>query len=407
MAFSSFVRRAGAARALAACGSAAAFFVVATVPNGVAGGVPATGTLGRSHDNHAAARVRGSLSGTMGKKKKSHFLYAEDGTCPDGIDVFKIEGTKLSHVQTVTGVGCSPNTYFGTHHLAVVTKPSHCLIYASVGDGFDYSFSITDKTGKLSKTPVSSVNVGGRPSDLAVSGSTVFESNPGNFIDVLQVGSGCKLTLLKQNLTGNSEVDYGIALTNSTTVVAADENQRLMVAYKLGSGGTLTEPIRQDGQIFDPQGIAVLKTSKGPHVFTGQSTDVQPQTQGFTFTGTAFNPLKNSPQISSDETAENGAAVAVSGPNDLLAQAFSSGQIGWDHLTATGMKYTSDTKLAKKDAPTELTVFKNTLFVAQAYGGDLESCKLAPNKVSGCHTVATLTGAGSGDGGSTAVFSPK
>ncbi len=69
------------------------------------------------------------------------------------------------------------------------------------------------------------------------------------------------------------------------------------------------------------------------------------------------------------------------------------------------MSYTSDTALAHSgDYPGELTVFGNNLFVAQIFGGDLESCTLAPNSVSGCHTVATLTGGGSDSSGTTAVL---
>jgi hypothetical protein len=53
----------------------------------------------------------------------------------------------------------------------------------------------------------------------------------------------------------------------------------------------------------------------------------------------------------------------------------------------------------------ELTLLGNTLFVAQVGDGDVEACNLAPNKVSHCHTVATLTGANIGNqGGSTAIF---
>ena len=207
------------------------------------------------------------------------FLYAQDGTCPDGIDVFKLSGTKLSHVQTVKGVGCVVTTWYGSHHLAVVTKPADCLIYTDQQDGLVRSFKISAMTGKLTSKPAGSANVGGGPSDLAVSGSTVFESDPNNSIDVLTVGSDCHLSIDSQNST-SGERDFDIAAVNSKTVVSADNNSNLLVAYTLESDGKMTETIRHSSQIFDPQGVALYSTSSGLNVYTGQATTSPPQTQG-------------------------------------------------------------------------------------------------------------------------------
>jgi hypothetical protein len=213
------------------------------------------------------------------------------------------------------------------------------------------------------------------------------------------------LSIESQNPT-LGERDYDIALANSKTVVSDDYNTNDMVAYTLQSNGHLTETSNDSGQIFNPQGAAVFSTSSGLNVYTGQSTASPPQTQGFRFKGGAFTHLSHSPQTSSDDTSRNGSAVVASAPNHLLAQADQySGQIGWDNLTAGGISYTGDTALAHKDQPSELTLLGNTLFVAQVSDGDVEACNLAPNKVSHCHTVATLTGANIGNqGGSTAIF---
>jgi hypothetical protein len=381
-----------------------ALFALQAAPSAATTGSASSGSVGHARAGDAAARVVGSLSVPLAKTH-AHFLYAQDGTCPDGIDVFKLSGTTLSHIQTVKKVGCPVSTWFGSHHLAVVTTPTDCLIYADQQDGYVRSFKIDAKTGKLSTTPTTTANVGGGPSDLAVSGSTVFESDPNNFIDVFTVGAGCHLGIDSQNST-EGERDIDIAAINPTTVVSADYDSSLIVVYTLQSDGKFAETTRDSSQIFDPQGVALYTSSNGLNVFTGQATDVQPQTQGFKVKRGVFTPLKHSPQISSDESSSNGAAVTVSKANHLLAQADQgSGQIGWDNWSAGGMSYTGDTPLAHKYEPSELTILGNDLFVAQVEDGDVEACTLAPNKVSHCHSVVKLTGASlSNQGGSTAIF---
>lgn len=399
-----FTCRAGFLRIAAAVGISTALFALQAAPSGATTVSAPTSALDHARSNGATAHVEGSLSVPLAKTR-GHFLYAQDGTCPDGIDVFRLSGTSLSHIQTVKGVGCPVTTWYGSHHLAVVTTPANCLIYADQQDGLVRSFKINAKTGKLTSKAAGSANVGGGPSDLAVSGSTVFESDPGNSIDVLSVSSDCHLSITSQNPTGG-ELDYDIALANSKTVLSADYNDNLVVAYTLQSDGKVTEPTRDSSQIFDPHGVALYSTSKGLNFYTGQATTNPPQTQGFSFKNGVFTPLAHSPQSSPDVNSSNGAAVAVSAANHLLAQADQdSGQIGWDNLTAGGMSYTGDTALAHNDQPSQLTVFENNLFVAQVRNGDVEACKLAPNKVSHCHTVVTLTGASISDqGGSTAIF---
>ncbi len=379
---------------------------------------PSSASRGRPGRNHAAPHVVGRLPRPLGSG--TDYIYAQDGTCPDGIDVYQVSGTGLSLIQNVRG-GCSENPYLGNHHLAVVKTPANCLMLTD-GDGNVYSFTIDPSDGTLSPSPVGAVSVGGDPGDLAVSGSTVYESNSNSSnghptIDVLTVGDGCSLTLDSQNSTG-SEDDINIALTSPTTVVSADANtgrrsgtarrRRDMVAYTLQEDGTLAETASGPGQIASPDSVAATGLGSKSLVFTGQAVDGPPQTQGFVYSGSGFNPLPGSPLTSTDPNALDGAAVALSVPNGLLVQADNlTGQIGWDTLTGSRMAYAGDTLLAQNGAdPTELTVLGNDLLVAQDDNGDLEACALAPSGVSNCRSIATLTGAGSGDSGSTAVFSP-
>jgi hypothetical protein len=62
------------------------------------------------------ARVLSALPETT-STASTHYVYAEDGTSPDGIDVFKKSGSLFSFVQNVT-VGAAFSTWFGAHHLA-------------------------------------------------------------------------------------------------------------------------------------------------------------------------------------------------------------------------------------------------------------------------------------------------
>jgi hypothetical protein len=385
-------------------------------------------------NNHAAAQVNNGLNASLGPG--THYIYAQDGTCPDGIDAFKVSGTTLTNIQTV-GVGCSFSTFFGQHHLAVVRTPSNCLLFAD-GDGNVYSFTIAPNSGLLSTSPASTVKIDTLPTDtssprffggdLVVSGSTVFlgrtfgATEPLGEIDVLTVGGGCTLTLDSENPTG-SELDVNFALYNPTTVVSADANSPRdfpnpgdtdahsgdIVAYTLQPDNTLIETAHDHGQIpgafpdTGPDGVAVLYGN----VYTGQATSAPPLAQGFSFDGSSFTPVAGSPQTANPETS-NGSAMAGSAGNHILIQANQfSGQISWYNLAGGGGRMSSggDTPLQNPGLrASQVTVAGNNLFVAQNHGGDLEDCALAPDSVSNCHSIATLTGAGSGVGGSAAIF---
>ena len=414
---------------------------------------PSTGAASETAgNNHAAAHVNHGLSASLGPG--THYIYAQDATCPDGIDVFKVSGRTLTHIQTVllakgdSGIGCSNSHFFGQHHLAAVRTPANsdrgprarprsradCLLLTN-GDGNVYSFTIAPNSGLLSTSPASSVNIGTdfAGGDLVVSGSTVFLGTLGE-IDVLTVGGGCALTLESQNPTG-SEVDVNLALYDPTTVVSADAVSGDMVAYTLEPNNTLIETANDPGQIqatglggSGPDSVAVLYGN----VYTGEATNIPPRAQGFSFDGSSFTPVAGSPRTGNPGTS-NGAAVAGSANNHILIQANQfSGQISWYRLAGGGGRMSSggDTPLQNPGAtdhvcedppttgcvplmdplflpvlrPTQVTVAGNNLLVAQARGGDLEDCALAPDSVYNCHSIATLTGAFSGEGGSAAIF---
>jgi hypothetical protein len=411
----------------------AMLLVLQAAPNGSAASSSTGAGLETAGNNHAATHVNNGLSASLGPG--THYIYAQDATCPDGIDAFQVSGTTLTHIQTV-GVGCSGSHFFGQHHLAVVRKPSNCLLLTD-GDGNVYSFTIAPDSGLLSTSPASSANIGTTDfptthfpgGDLVVAGSTVLVGRLGE-IDVLAVGGGCALTLESQNSTG-SEIDVNLALYDAITVVSADANSGDMVAYTLQPNNTLMETANDPGQIFasgtngsGPDSVAVVYGN----VYTGEATDIPPHAQGFSFDGSRFTPVAGSPLQSADPLTSNGAAVAGSANNHILIQANQfSGQISWYSLAGGGGRMSSggDTPLQNPGAadhhcgssaaagcsdslpvlePTQVTVAGNNLLVAQRSGGDLEDCALAPDNVYDCHSIATLTGAFSGVGGSAAIF---
>lgn len=341
------------------------------------------------------------MSGSFGPG--TNYVYAEDGTCPDGIDVYKVTGKKLTHLQNVQ-VGCSETVYYGAHHVDVVRAPQDCLIYSSSGENTVYSFKIHPKTGELSAKPAGSVAVDD-PQDITSAGSTAFVSSPSASIDVLRVGSGCALTLTSENST-NDEQDVNIGLAGPTTVVSADIFSGDMVAYKLHKNGKLAEIASDPGQLPAPDGIAVA--NGGRDVYTGSASGFNPaEAQGFSYVDNAFTPLPGSPQTSSDQSSKFGIAMVAATKYHLLAEGDISGQISWYKL-GRKMSYTGDTALADPTGqPTDFALRGDNLLVAQTYGGDLEDCTLATDNVSDCHTVATLTGAGSGNGGSVAILTEK
>ncbi len=83
----SFSCRAGILPIAAAVGISTAPLAAQAAPSGATSLSASTSGLDHARSNNATAHVEGSLSAPLAKTH-AHFLYAQDGTCPDGIDVF-------------------------------------------------------------------------------------------------------------------------------------------------------------------------------------------------------------------------------------------------------------------------------------------------------------------------------
>lgn len=340
--------------------------------------------------NSAAVRVLGNLPASVGH---TAYIYADGNTCPNGIDVFEVQGGTVTNIQNLD-VGCSNGTSFGVHYL-LVGGGGNCLVFSDDGDAQVDSFTIDPTTGMLSSSPVSSVSVGGDPGDLAQIGATIIESNTGlSTLDTLSLGSGCTLTLEQQNSTG-AQSDETIA-TQGSYVLTADGNSGGMFVYKLSAGGVLTQTYTTPGQISSPNGIATL----GSRVYTGQVTGSPPQVQGFAISRTGLSGLSGSPVTDGNPSSSDGPAVATwSGGLVLQAETLSSG-IAW--YAPSPMSYGGDVTLPAGAFPSQLVVVGNNVLTSMAIGGDLEACGVSAAGLSGCRTIATLSG---GSGSSVAVKS--
>jgi hypothetical protein len=365
--------------------------------------LPDLGAIGQVVNSQGAGRVVGQLGSPL---PGPAYVYAEDGTCPDGISVYAILGTTLTQIQQVS-VGCAERGAPGSHYLAVAQGNwgEDCLLYLDVGDAELDSFVIAPD-GQISSSPASDVTLGGHPNDLATSANTVFVSALNEqYIDELSISQGCMLALSSQNQT-LGEWDNDIAVAGGDLVSANFLGPGDLVAYAPQSNGTLAEVATRPGGIPRPSGIAVLEWGSSSNVYTGDTPGVlqPPEVQGARFTGTVFSAAYLA--ADGDYQAQTGGAVAASVEYRTLAQAdVLAGTIAYYGLTPTTISYEGTASLAQTDdLPIEMTIAGANLVVANDLGGDVEDCSIAVSGISDCHTLVVLPGAGGGVSGSTAVL---
>ena len=400
-----------ALRALAAAALALAVIAALSVPAaaGTRTGAPRPGaaTSGAvrtaSPEAPRQARVLSPLPETA--STTTHYVYAEDGTSPDGIDVFKKSGSFFSFVQNVT-VGAASGTYYGAHHLAVTkatTSRPPCLFFASDGDHQIYSFSIDPSTGKLTATAQGSVPAGTvrlDPADLLVVGHILIDTEPSeSAFRTFAINADCSLTALMVNSTGG-ENDINIAVLQGHNIVSSDTNSGDIVTYLLNTTtGALTEISSVAGAASRPdsEAVQVKNTTSGTviNVFTG-TVLVPPEAQAAQTdsNGLFLDQFSGSPATDGDSGAVNGIGVMVSG-GLLLQLNENSNSVGWYTITPGtpgtpgSIAWASDTALG--NGPTEMAKLGGVLFVAMWSAGVLDECHLGSSGVSGCVAAASLS----------------
>ena len=346
---------------------------------------------------HSVVPVKATTLNTTGSG--THYLYVDDGTCPDSIDVYKT-GSTLTHVGNYPNDGCTTIAYYGSSTLAIAKASSahgNCLLYGD-SSGYVDSFSLNSDGSIGTEVSHLLTHSGIGPSYVAYSAksNTAYEANPGGDLESYSVGSGCALTYL-QSQAATSQFYISFALDGNRLIVP-DLYSGNIDTYTLGSGGSFTYLTSVAGQIASPDSVALqtikLKTGKTvTRVYTGQATANAPQVQAGKYVKKTGAVKFESGSPASDPNGSNGAAVAIDSAHNILIQ----GEQYTDALANYNVKggkisFMSETPLAVGgEAPSNFVQLKSTLFVDAIYNGDLEACSLTASGASGCASVAVLT----------------
>ena len=338
------------------------------------------------------------------------FLYVDDGSRFDLIDVFQVSTTSITFVGAFPTGGSFSSGFFGTQDIAVTpangihTTP--CLVYIDNSNGFVDSFLI-NANGSLGARVSRLFNF--NPIDVHISqdGTLVYvnslTSPNTSRLTPYSLGAGCALTALPSLSTTHFYVSF--ALASLTRLVTVDSNTGTIDTYALTSSGGISLLNSVPGQIsFQPDSVAV-QTTGGSDVFTGQATFNSPRAQGGneTLSSGAISFLSGSPARDPDPFNSDGAAVLVDSTDSLLVQ----GEQGSASLVV--YSFTASSMALKQNdifldfqfaEPTSFARLSNTLFVNGGVGGDVEACSISSSGVSGCRTVAVLSDSSGFAGGS-------
>jgi hypothetical protein len=333
-----------------------------------------------------------------------HFLYVDDGSCPDLIDVYRTTASGLVHIGAFFSGGCGSSTLFGTQDMAVTpANGAHlvpCLVYTDLFHGLVESFPI-NANGSLGSRVSHLANFD--PIDVHISsdGNLVYvDSRPssGSILSSYSLGTACALTALTTLSTTHFYVSF--ALASLSDLVTVDSKTGTIDTYALTPIGGISLLNSVPGQIgvnfsSAPDSVAV-QTTGGPDVFTGQASLSRPEAQGGQenlVTG-AISFLTGSPASDTNPFSKNGAATLFDNSDALLVQGEQySNSLAVYSVTAGNMAFKEETHLNPFGGgePSAFAQLSNVLFVNTDFFGDVEACNLSSAGASGCVTVAILT----------------
>ncbi len=336
---------------------------------------------------------------------QAHYLYADDGTSPDSIDVWKI-GTTLTHVGNYPdNANNDSGIYNATSRLAVAAMDkAHgaCLLQAdgenNTPPGFINSYPI-NSDGSLGSqvSHLQAQNTSAPTGDVHVSGDTAYLDNQGGDFESYSIGTGCVLAFEHSAPQTGTVVDFALVGKE----LFAPNCSGSFDIYKLGTGGTITFLKSTPSQASCPDGVAAgsvqTKTGKVTNVFSGQSIANPATVEGGQLnkkTG-VVTYLTGSP--ASDSSGQLGLAGVYDSNDGLLisGEAFSSavGVYTVKHGTPGtpgSISYMAHVALPNAGEPEVLVQFHATLFVL-SLNGVINSCTLAKTGVSACAVAATVT----------------
>ncbi len=220
-----------------------------------------------------------------------HYIYADDGQCPDTIDGYQLTGSKLvptpGSPYSAGNTSCTQIMNLGSNTLAVTpANKMHgpCLVHSDGSQPQVESFSIDPATGVLALVSTVSALDGNHSSlskDIRISnnGSLVYVSitpgsgSPGN-LSSLALGAGCTLKL-DQQLHLSTKSYSSILLISASRLVAIDFGRRNIDTYALTPSGGIALVNSVHSQFIAAEGVAAqtIATSPGQQatdLYTGQ-----------------------------------------------------------------------------------------------------------------------------------------
>ncbi|MDQ2741731.1 MAG: hypothetical protein M3Z66_05480 [Chloroflexota bacterium] len=360
----------------------------------IGGSIPAAHAQGPSPDGNGGSPTTSTPSHVANHglplATGSHFIYVEDGGCPDTIEVYAVSLSATTLIQTYTASGaCQSNTYYGANELGYAAATSShgiCLIQASSGAG-TLSYTIDPSTHMIT-AQVSLIPdpLAGQPGDVRLTpNNNLAVVTSTNGVESYSIGAGCALTEVSAVAAGDGSISSS-ALFGSKGVVSTDIDNNTLYTFGLAANGTLTLAKAVASQISSPDSAA----TDGPLAFTGQATISPPQAQeGKVDTTGNITYSAGSPQ--SDPAGTDGAAAwfeKVHG-NFVQGEQF-SGSLGFYH--ASPFAFSQHVALPSPSSyPTEFFQLGPYLLVLERVTNEVDYCTTSSAGASSCTTLTSLS----------------
>ncbi len=351
-----------------------------------------------------------------------HYIYADDGLCPDTISGYQITSSKLVSTPgspySAGKTSCTDVHTLGYNTLAVTPANAvhgPCLVHSDAEQPQVESFMIDPTTGALALVST----VGSLSSDLSAQAKDIRIASSGNLVYVtvtpgtgtpgnlssFTLGAGCTLKL-DQQLGISTKTYNSILLISASQLVAIDLSEIGIDTYALTPAGGITFVNSVRGQISGTEGVAAqtFVTPSGKQaiiLYTGQfrlsiQAGSTAQAGRYTLGTGAFSPLATSPQT--DPSGFSLDYLLYNAANHYLigTETFSE-TLGIWSAAGTAIRFFDQVALpGGVSEPTAMTQFGTQLFVIGrgTDHGVIVRCTITPVApgVKNCTIAAHLSG---------------
>ncbi|MEO8973939.1 MAG: hypothetical protein ABI406_20315 [Ktedonobacteraceae bacterium] len=334
----------------------------------------------------------------------THYLYVDDGICPDSIDVYKTGGSTLVHVGNYPNDGCTGAIYFGATTLAVApTNSNHgnCLIFADTA-GFVDSFPI-NSDGSLgaemshlqdyAQQPLSAVSI--------ADNGIAYVSAPQHDLESYSIGAGCTLTFLHATNTNSAgDIPFYASITPiGNDLVGAESSGGVgsIDTFRTDSSGDIIPLNVVKGQTTAAASVVYEAIPANKvlqyRVFVGFANPGAPSIEGGQYNiatgGITF--MNGSPSF--DPRGNNGGSLFMDKDMRVVIQSQeNSHTLGNYTVRGPTMSFIRETQMAVSgEYPNNFIQLSSTLFVNMIVNGDIEACSLGISGATNCQSVAVLT----------------